>query len=114
MRLGNIDYSRRMHNIFCDKCHSHTGRVLQLMGYAGFSDCWRACTPQAFVSDWFDLPGKLHKPSHGSKACLPHAQCAPAVHHITLLPPSPLVGWWGRQKRDVGPRVHRHASLGSC
>ena len=34
VRQGNLEYSRRMHNIFCDNCHSHVGRCLQLMGYA--------------------------------------------------------------------------------
>ena len=28
-------YSHRMHNLFCDNCHSHTARALNLMAYDG-------------------------------------------------------------------------------
>lgn len=34
-------YSRRMHNIFCDNCHSHVAKCLNIMGYGTFliNDC---------------------------------------------------------------------------
>lgn len=30
-------YSRRMHNIFCDNCHSHVAKCLNVMGYGKLS-----------------------------------------------------------------------------
>lgn len=32
---GNEIYSKRMHNLFCDNCHSHVAQCLNLMEYAG-------------------------------------------------------------------------------
>ena len=31
------EYSHRMHNLFCDNCHSHVARALNLMRYGGSS-----------------------------------------------------------------------------
>jgi hypothetical protein len=36
VREGCNMYSRRMHNIFCDNCHSHVAASLNFMGYNGF------------------------------------------------------------------------------
>jgi len=34
--IGCKVYSKRMHNLCCDNCHSHVARVLNAMGYKGF------------------------------------------------------------------------------
>eukprot|EP00753_Platysulcus_tardus_P008568 PLAT16107.1.p1 GENE.PLAT16107.1~~PLAT16107.1.p1 ORF type:complete len:205 (-),score=47.92 PLAT16107.1:99-713(-) len=36
---GNAVYETRMHNLFCDNCHSHVARALNSMRYAG-SNSW--------------------------------------------------------------------------
>lgn len=33
IREGNKVYKGRMHNLFCDNCHSHVAKCLNLMGY---------------------------------------------------------------------------------
>ena len=37
VRQASEEYSHRMHNLFCDNCHSHVARALNLMRYNGSS-----------------------------------------------------------------------------
>lgn len=49
-------YKQRMHNIFCDNCHSHVARVLNILKYKGHDnytmiDIWWMCiTNSKYVS----------------------------------------------------------------
>lgn len=36
IREGNKVYKGRMHNIFCDNCHSHVAKCLNVMGYGEY------------------------------------------------------------------------------
>ena len=46
-------YSQRMHNIFCDNCHSHVARSLNTMAYAGKTD-WNMVS----LAVWVLLSGR--------------------------------------------------------
>ena len=37
VRQASDEYGHRMHNLFCDNCHSHVARALNLMRYNGSS-----------------------------------------------------------------------------
>ncbi|CAN8066648.1 unnamed protein product [Agarophyton chilense] len=51
-------YGKRMHNIFCDNCHSHVAKVLNLLQYEGSSNWnqayvfWRIWTRGKWTSKW--------------------------------------------------------------
>eukprot|EP00096_Caligus_rogercresseyi_P007991 TRINITY_DN2620_c0_g1_i1.p1 TRINITY_DN2620_c0_g1~~TRINITY_DN2620_c0_g1_i1.p1 ORF type:complete len:169 (-),score=26.25 TRINITY_DN2620_c0_g1_i1:159-665(-) len=48
-------YSHRMHNLFCDNCHSHVAMALNEMGYKGSTSwnmvtvCWNLMLRSSFV-----------------------------------------------------------------
>jgi hypothetical protein len=48
VRSGNSDYSKRMHNICCDNCHSHVARCLCYMNYSS-RDNWNMFMLGAWV-----------------------------------------------------------------
>ena len=50
---GNREYSQRMHNIFCDNCHSHVARCLTEMGYQSSS------FGMVQIGVWFFFCGKF-------------------------------------------------------
>lgn len=50
---GNAIYSRRMHNIFCDNCHSHVAQCLNLMGYKN-----KNTYTMVTIGVWFFFCGK--------------------------------------------------------
>ena len=48
VRKADLTYKKRMHNIFCDNCHSHVARVLNNLNYKDRSnytmiDIWWMC-----------------------------------------------------------------------
>ena len=48
VKQADVVYRKRMHNIFCDNCHSHVARVLNNLNYRGHSnytmiDVWWMC-----------------------------------------------------------------------
>eukprot|EP00500_Bicosoecida_sp_ms1_P005362 CAMPEP_0203824786 /NCGR_PEP_ID=MMETSP0115-20131106/52602_1 /ASSEMBLY_ACC=CAM_ASM_000227 /TAXON_ID=33651 /ORGANISM="Bicosoecid sp, Strain ms1" /LENGTH=228 /DNA_ID=CAMNT_0050733831 /DNA_START=147 /DNA_END=833 /DNA_ORIENTATION=- len=58
--IGNMVYSKRMHNLCCDNCHSHAARCLDEMGYLGFSN-WNMvilCFWMLFAGRWVSF-GKM-------------------------------------------------------
>jgi len=57
IRQGDKTYEKRMHNIFCDNCHSHVARVLNNLNYKGKNnytmiDVWWMCTTQSKFISW--------------------------------------------------------------
>jgi len=48
-------YSHRIHNIFCDNCHSHVAKALDIMKYKGKTNwnmiilCFMVCFKAKFV-----------------------------------------------------------------
>ena len=55
---SNCMYSRRMHNICCDNCHSHVAIALEKMGYGGLSH-WN----MAMLGAWVFFAGKFPRPA---------------------------------------------------
>ena len=54
---ANVTYRKRMHNIFCDNCHSHVARVLNNLKYKGRSnytmiDVWWMCMVNSKYVSW--------------------------------------------------------------
>ena len=63
---GCDEYSGRMHNIFCDNCHSHVARCLNEMRYGGRSN-WGMVGVGALII----LRGKWVSPWHAAAVWLP-------------------------------------------
>jgi len=64
VKQASDEYGHRMHNLFCDNCHSHVARALNLMHYGG-SSSWnmfklglymviygKYCSFGAFLKTW--------------------------------------------------------------
>eukprot|EP01138_Halocafeteria_seosinensis_P015875 gb/GECG01016201.1/.p1 GENE.gb/GECG01016201.1/~~gb/GECG01016201.1/.p1 ORF type:complete len:201 (+),score=6.68 gb/GECG01016201.1/:1-603(+) len=51
--IGNQVYSRRMHNLCCDNCHSHVACILNSIAYNGRQD-WN----MIYLALWLTLAGK--------------------------------------------------------
>ena len=45
IKAANRIYSKRMHNILCDNCHSHVAKILNIYEYSSFS--------HTMVTVWF-------------------------------------------------------------
>ena len=54
MEEANTTYEGRMHNLFCDNCHSHVCRALENMEYAGVSHY-----NMVMLATWCFFRGKL-------------------------------------------------------
>ena len=57
IRQADVIYRKRMHNIFCDNCHSHVARVLNILNYKGRSnytmiDIWWMCLVNSTYVSW--------------------------------------------------------------
>lgn len=56
LKQADVTYRKRMHNIFCDNCHSHVARVLNNLNYKGRANYtmidvwWMCCTSSSYVS----------------------------------------------------------------
>ena len=59
-------YSRRMHNICCDNCHSHVARCLNAMRYEGRSD-WN----MVGLAAWLFVSGRYVSPLRALQTWLP-------------------------------------------
>ena len=57
IKQADIVYRKRMHNIFCDNCHSHVARVLNNLKYKGRTnytmiDVWWMCSTRSSYVSW--------------------------------------------------------------
>jgi hypothetical protein len=57
IKQADIVYRKRMHNIFCDNCHSHVARVLNNLKYKGRTnytmiDVWWMCSTKSKYITW--------------------------------------------------------------
>lgn len=50
---ASVVYGTRMHNLFCDNCHSHVGLALQLMKYRN-----RTAFNMVYLAAWMFVSGK--------------------------------------------------------
>ena len=63
---GSKDYSKRMHNLFCDNCHSHVARCLNYMQYDG-ADNWN----MVILCFWVFFRGTFVSPARAVQTYLP-------------------------------------------
>lgn len=74
-------YDHRMHNIFCDNCHSHVARTLNDMQYDGRTD-WNML--RVWSAIW--LKGRWVSTSAALRTIVPSAVLALIILLITVLP----------------------------
>ena len=60
IRKADIIYGKRMHNLFCDNCHSHVARVLNILEYKGRTnytmiDVWWWCLVKSKYVSWLHI-----------------------------------------------------------
>ena len=70
LHYANCKYSKRMHNLCCDNCHSHVANALDKGGYAGFSH-WN----MVMLAMWVFFAGKFPRP-HLKRFLF---SCAPSI-----------------------------------
>lgn len=63
---GNTIYSKRMHNLLLDNCHSHCAKCLNIMGYGGKTD-YNMLT----IGTWVFFQGKFCGKEQFIKTYLP-------------------------------------------
>jgi len=66
VREGCSVYSRRMHNICCDNCHSHVAAALNFAGYNGLRN-----RGMVHIGVWFFFQGKFTSASAFIRTYLP-------------------------------------------
>lgn len=80
VHAGCNTYSRRMHNIFCDNCHSHVATALNYMGYDG-----KRSRGMVWIGVVFFFQGKFTSVSAFIRTYLPAAVIIAIVLASSLL-----------------------------